>query len=120
MRWLLAYWLRPVEHIEVYRYHLEKIGHSLMLGALFAPTLSHLGLSFPQTTLLAAIAYLVVGKHLVRSHFSMDWSADALIGSGSVPLACLAVGDVRRGAPIMLAIVALYVVAVLWKRRASP
>lgn len=74
---LLDYWRRDVGHIQVYRYHLEKVGHSLLIGAVFTAC----GIPSLFAVMLGVVSYLVIGKALVKSKPSLDWIADLHIGA---------------------------------------
>lgn len=111
-----AYWLQPVEHIEVYRYHLEKVGHSLLIGAAFAL----FGLpSFPAVV-IAVVGYLVLGKYLVRSAPSKDWIADLFIGAFAIAAERSLTGHVVTAGVITLVLALIYTIIVLRLRWAHP
>jgi hypothetical protein len=115
MREILAYWRRPVEKIEVYRYHLEKVGHSLLIGAL----LTACGIPSFYAVVLAVVGYLLIGKCLVDSRPSLDWIADLNIGAFAIAAERLLAGD-GFGLTAALVLWVCYCGIVLWRRWASP
>lgn len=111
---MIDYWKRTVGHINVGRYHLEKPGHSLLIGAL-------LSFWFPPliAVALAVVGYLLIGKLIVRSHPSKDWIADLVIGSLAI-VAVLAFTESPWSWVAFLVWCGLYTWLVLDWRWASP
>ena len=111
---MIDYWRRDVEKIPVWRYHLEKPGHSLLLGAL---------LSFwfppPMAVAIAVVSYMVIGKALCKSAPSKDWIADLVIGSLAIVATLVLLGNPWAWAALLVWC-GLYVWLVLDWRWASP
>jgi hypothetical protein len=110
-----SYWTRNVGHIQVYRYHLEKPGHSLLIGACLCVT----GLHPFWAVCFATAGYLFIGKVLVGSKPSRDWIADGIIGAFAIAAERLYAGD-PLGLWLAFALIGLYAVVVAWWRWASP
>lgn len=111
---MIDYWRRDVGRIQVYRYHLEKVGHSLLIGALLAFWFSPL-----VAITVAVIGYLLVGKILVRSKPSKDWIADLVIGSLAIVAVLVLLGNPWAWASLIVWC-GLYTWIVLDWRWASP
>ena len=111
---MIEYWQRDVGRIRVYRYHLEKPGHSLLLGAL-------LSFWFPPlvAVTLGVISYLLIGKALVRSTPSKDWIADLVIGSLAIVAVLCYLGNPWAWTSLLVWC-GLYVALILDWRWASP
>lgn len=112
---MFEYWRRNVGHIQVYRYHLEKVGHSLLLATLGV----FLGVPHLASAILATVGYLLIGKALVRSTPSRDWIADLVIGSLAVVAMLALIGNPWANAALLVWF-GLYGWLVLDWRWASP
>lgn len=110
-----AYWSRRVGSCNVIRYHLEKPGHSLLIGAALCVT----GLHPFWAVSFATAGYLFIGKVLVGSKPSRDWIADGIIGAFAIAAERLYAGDVL-GYWLLFALLGLYALIVLKLRWASP
>lgn len=111
----LDYWRRNVERIPVWRYHVEKAGHSLLIGAL----LTVCGIPSVYAVPLAVVGYLLIGKCLVDSRPSLDWIADLNIGAFAIAAERMLAGD-GFGLTLAAGLWVLYCLIVVWRRWAHP